>query len=134
MASPHDSLFRDTFGKPEHAAPLLRALVRPEIAKAIDWSSLQPAPTPQNDAALHSQQHDLLFTMRCNGRPGLLYVLFEHKSRPDRWTVLQVCGYVIGLWLGMRRSRPPPGGCPRSSRSSCRSVAAAGARPPNSRR
>ena len=108
MVGPHDSLFRDTFGKPEHAGPLLRALLPPALATAIEWDSLEPAPTPQVDAGLQSQQQDLLFTVRLGGRPALLYVLFEHKARPDRWTVLQVLAYVVGLWREQRRRRPAP--------------------------
>ncbi len=49
MATPHDSLFRDTFGKTEHAAPLLRALLPAELVAAIDWTSLEPHPVPQID-------------------------------------------------------------------------------------
>ncbi len=47
MGTPHDNFFRDTFSKPEHAAPLLRALLPPEIVSAIDWDSLTPVPTAQ---------------------------------------------------------------------------------------
>src|SRR5262245_53711893 len=41
-----------------------------------------------------------------NGRAALLYVLFEHKSQPDRWTALQVLGYAVAAWQEMRRQDP----------------------------
>jgi hypothetical protein len=47
VSTPHDSLFRDTFGRPEHAAPLLRALIAPPLVAAIDWDSLCPEPQAQ---------------------------------------------------------------------------------------
>ena len=38
VATPHDSLFRNTFAQPEHAAPLLRALLPAPLVAAIDRS------------------------------------------------------------------------------------------------
>ncbi len=108
MATPHDSLFRDTFGKTEHAVPLLRALLPSVLSNAIDWHSLQPFPEPQVDERQDTQQSDLLFTLRIAGRPALLYLLCEHKARPDRWTALQVVGYVVGIWKDLARRRPRP--------------------------
>ena len=108
MATPHDSLFRDTFAQPEHAAPLLRALLPAPLVAAIDWGELRPVPSPQVDEQQNAQQTDLLFATRLHGRPALLYVLCEHKSRPDRWTALQALAYVVGIWKDLRRQRPRP--------------------------
>src|SRR5262245_55282257 len=112
MGTPHDSFFRDTFGKPEHAAPLLRALLPPELSAAIDWDSLEPVPEPQVDEQQQNQQTDRLFKMLVGGRPCLLYVVFEHTVRPSRWTALQVLGYVVGIWKDLRRRQPQPGRLP----------------------
>ena len=108
MGTPHDSLFRDTFGKAEHAAALLRALLPPVLASAIDWNSLQPEPEPQIDERLQNQQTDQLFKMRVGGRPAFLYVVFEHTVRPSRWTALRVLSYVVGIWKDLRRRQPQP--------------------------
>jgi len=108
VATPHDSLFRDTFAQPEHAAPLLRALLPAPLVATIDWAELRPAPSPQVDEQQNAQQTDLLFATRLHGRPVLLYVLCEHKSRPDPWTALQVLAYVVGIWKDLRRQRPRP--------------------------
>ena len=112
MGTPHDSLFRDTFVEPEHAAPLLRAILPAPLVAAIDWGQLRPAPVPQVDEQQNAQQTDVLFTTRLHGRPALLYVLCEHKSRPDRWTALQVLAYVVGMWKDLRRRRPRPRALP----------------------
>lgn len=104
--TPHDSLFRDTFGKPEHAGPLLRALLPPALAGAIDWQSLQTAPTAQVDEQQRNQQSDQLFRVQLHGRSAMIYVLFEHKTRPSRWVALQVLSYVVGVWRDLRRTRP----------------------------
>lgn len=108
MGTPHDSLFRDTFGKAEHAGPLLRALLPPVLAAAIDWDSLEPRPTPQVDEQQETQQTDALFAVRLGRRPALLHVVFEHTTRPDRWLSLRVLAYMVGIWKGLRRTRPAP--------------------------
>jgi hypothetical protein len=48
LASPHDALFRFTFGMTGHARSLLLFLLPPPLAHAIDWTSLRewPATTP----------------------------------------------------------------------------------------
>ena len=106
MGRPHDSLFRFTFSDPHHAAPLLRALLAPEPAAAIDWSTLARAPDDLVDEQQQEQHTDLLFTVRLAGRLVLLFLLLEHKSRPDKWTPLQLLGYIVGLWKQWRRRRP----------------------------
>ena len=108
MATPHDNLFKDTFGQPEHAAPLLRALLPPAHGGAIDWHTLVPARTEQVDEEQQEQRTDQLFTVRLRGRAALLYVLFEHTVRPNRWVALKVLGYMVGVWKELRRRRRPP--------------------------
>jgi hypothetical protein len=80
----------------------------PVLVAAIDWGSLQPAIPSQTDEQQQNQQTDQLFTVRLGHRPALLYVLFEHKAQPDRWTALQVLSYVVGIWKDLRRRRPRP--------------------------
>jgi hypothetical protein len=44
--------------------------------------------------------------VRIQDRPAILYLLLEHKSRSDRFTALQLLGYVVGIWKAMRRRQP----------------------------
>ena len=106
--NPHDSLFRDIFGKPEHAGPLLKALLPQSLATAIDWQTLKNAPTTQVDEQQRNQYSDSLFEVSLHGRPALLYVLFEHTVRPTRWVALQVLAYIVGIWRDLRRQEPQP--------------------------
>src|SRR5262245_30566322 len=112
MASPHDAIFRYTFSAPEHAGPLLAALLPPEIAGAIDWRALRLLPgsqvDSQKDKRLRRQQSDLLFAAPIRGRPALIYRRVEHKSRSEPGTELQMAGYVLGILRALRRRRPRP--------------------------
>jgi hypothetical protein len=60
-ASPHDALFRFTFSQPEHAAPLIRSKLQPELARSVDWSSLELRPGSFVDRELEWRHTDLLF-------------------------------------------------------------------------
>jgi hypothetical protein len=108
VPSPHDALFRRMFADPAHAGPLLRALLPPPLVAAIAWHELVPAPGSRVDENQREEHRDLLFQTRLAGRPALLYLLLEHKSRPDRWTALQVLAYQVGIWRDARLRRPRP--------------------------
>jgi hypothetical protein len=49
------------------------------------------------DDALRERHSDLLFPVERNGTPALLYVVAEHKSADDRFTALQLAGYVVRI-------------------------------------
>jgi len=112
---PHDELFRHTFAKPEHAAALFRLVLPPEIAAAIDWSTLEPCDGTFVSGRLAKRHTDLLFRARLGNRTVHLHLILEHKSRSGRGTVLQLHGYTCKvqrhhwrLQRGQRRRRLPP--------------------------
>ena len=102
MATPHDTLFRLAFGRPSNARDLLRKALPRSIARRIDWRSLRVLDASFIDRRLRKTQADLLFSALLRGRRVLLYVLIEHKSRDDRWTVLQLFTYMGAIWRRYR--------------------------------
>jgi predicted transposase YdaD len=50
----------------------------------VDWGSLQLHPSSFVDEELRGHHADLLFSVRCEGLPAYVYVLFEHQSTSDR--------------------------------------------------
>lgn len=96
--SPHDGLFYATFSKPEHAAAEFRCIFEPRLSAAIDWDTLKPLPIRFVDSKLSSKYADVLFSVRIFGREVLIYVLFEHKSTSDKWTLLQLHEYKGRIW------------------------------------
>ena len=104
--SPHDTLFRLAFGRPANARDLLRTALPRAIAERIDWRSLRVIDASFVDRRLRNSQVDLLFSVVLRGRRVLLYVLIEHKSRDDRWTVLQLFTYMGAIWRRFRRDHP----------------------------
>tara|TARA_R110002072_G_scaffold228234_9_gene385286 strand:+ start:69137 stop:70114 length:978 start_codon:yes stop_codon:yes gene_type:complete len=105
-SSPHDALFRYTFGKPAHVVGLLRSVLPESVLAGIDWRTLRVVPGTQVDEQLRRSQSDLVFSVERSGQDTWIYILIEHKRRPERWALLQLLGYVVGLWQQQRRTKP----------------------------
>ena len=101
--SSHDAIFKGLLGKPEHARGVLRAVVPPAVAEAIDWQTLTSAPTNFVAPELSQQYTDLLFSARWHdGSELLAYFLFEHQSAPpktrDGPMAFRLLRYQVRIW------------------------------------
>ncbi len=93
-SSPHDALFKRTFGKVENAAAELQAVLPPSIVEATDFETLEVVPGTFIDE-LYSQVHsDFLYKVQVVGREALMYVLFEHQSTVDVLMPQRLLGYI----------------------------------------
>ncbi len=107
VAQPHDHLFRLVFGDPEHAVPLLRSALPPAVAGAIDWRTLRRCARSHQGRRGRQTVCDVLFSARLrSGRPLLLYVVLEHKSRSTRFDALQMLEQVTAILRTHRREHP----------------------------
>ncbi|HRI70722.1 MAG TPA: Rpn family recombination-promoting nuclease/putative transposase [Polyangium sp.] len=97
-AIPHDAVFFKILSKPEHAAAELKCIFPSALVAAIDWSTLRPRPLRFVDAKLSSKYADVLFSVDIASKEILIYILFEHKSVADRWTLLQLLEYQSRIW------------------------------------
>jgi len=96
-------LFRS---RPEHAASILRLVLDAAIAARIDFASLQLCPGSYVDEALKERHSDLLFSASIGGRPGLVYILFEHQSRADGKMTFRLLRYEVRIWERWLRDNP----------------------------
>jgi predicted transposase/invertase (TIGR01784 family) len=106
-SNPHDLLFKEVFGKPEHARGALRAVVPAVVAEAIDWPTLARCAGSFVDPALSERHTDLLFSVTWRGGgDALVYLLFEHQSTPDRRMAFRMLRYLVRVWDGWLADRP----------------------------
>lgn len=108
-----DALFKAVFSAPEEAVGLIRSLLPPDLAAAIDWSTLALAPGTFVDEALAQRHTDLLFVVHLRGAPVFLYVLLEHKARAERFVALSLAGYLVRIWHGWRVEHPNEASLPQ---------------------
>jgi hypothetical protein len=95
---PNDKLFSATFRVPANTAALLRAEFPPAVAALVDWDRIQLLPGSFVDSQYRRSHTDLLFSAPISGRSGLIYVLFEHQSTPDRRLPLRLLRYLTRIW------------------------------------
>lgn len=106
--SPHDKLFKEAFGDPFNAAAELRSVLPATILAQADLETLSPLPGSFVDEALSGFESDLLYSLRVAGSDTLLYVLFEHKSQPDRWSGFQLLRYIVRIYERCLAATPAP--------------------------
>lgn len=106
----HDRFFRQTFGRPELAADFLRNYLPPQVAALLDLDPehLVRGAESYIDSKLRGHQSDLLYRARLrDGSPAAVFILVEHKSRPDPWVALQLLRYMLQIWQAALQVRQP---------------------------
>jgi predicted transposase/invertase (TIGR01784 family) len=109
LPTPHDGIFKAVFGQPEHARGMLRAILPPILAEALDWQTLTLRPGSFVDAALTHQHTDLLYSATWReGSEALVYLLFEHQSTlpTEGLMALRLLSYQDRIWERWRTDHP----------------------------
>ena len=109
IPNPHDALFKRVFGQPEHARGALRAVLPAVLGEALDWSTLTLQPGSFVDAALSHQHTDLLYSASWRGGDeALVYLLFEHQSKPPTEGLMaeRLLSYQVRIWDRWRVDHP----------------------------
>lgn len=107
--NPHDALFKGVYGQAEHARGVLRAIVPPALAEALDWQTLTLRPGNFVGGELKHQLTDLLYSaMRHDGSEALIYFLFEHQSTPPTEGLMahRLLSYQVQIWNHWRTGHP----------------------------
>ena len=106
VPNPHDSFFRETFGRKEIAADFLLHYLPSDLLDCLDLDTLRLSKDSFVDQELRNHYSDLLYTVGSPDDPLYVYLLFEHKSNPDPWTGLQLLRYMVRIWEQFRKQHP----------------------------
>ena len=101
----HDALFHHTFSNLRNAASELQTLLPEALVKRIKWDKLRIRLDKFVDAKLTSRYSDLLFEVEIDDELAFIYVLLEHKSHPEKWTLLQLLDYKVRIWRSYLREQ-----------------------------
>jgi predicted transposase/invertase (TIGR01784 family) len=108
--TPHDCFFRENFGRPAIAQDFLRHSLPAEVLAALDLSTLEIAKDSYVTPELRQIYSDLVYSVAYRGRKPeqrlIIYLLFEHKSRPDAWVMLQLLRYILASGDEYRKRHP----------------------------
>ncbi len=106
VINPHDSFFRETFSRIEIATDFLTAYLPEQIKQQIDMDTLSMSQDSFVDKELRHHFSDILYTVKHRQGTLHIYVLFEHKSSPDKWIALQLLRYMVKIWELFRKQHP----------------------------
>ena len=95
---PHDRFFREVFSQEDNARDLLLATLPRGIVGLLDLRKIVLENTTMIDGVHSEQLSDLLIRTSMGGTPAIVYVLVEHKSYADRWSVFQLLKYMVRIW------------------------------------
>ncbi|WP_394843657.1 Rpn family recombination-promoting nuclease/putative transposase [Pendulispora brunnea] len=97
--SPHDALFKASFGRPDIARSELELVLPRAILTQLDLSTLVVLPGSYIDDDLRQTHSDLLYGVRTvSGEPSLVCVLAEHQSKYDATMALRLLEYALRVW------------------------------------
>ncbi len=94
----YNNFFTGVFMHKEVAVGFLKTFGPPEIVKTIDMASLEVQDGTFVDIKNRLTRSDILYKAKIGGIDSYLYMLFEHKSSPDKYVARQLLGYMNGIW------------------------------------
>lgn len=104
--TPHDAFVKAMLADLRRAEELIRHSLGVEAASFLDFATLAPEPGSFVDDALRERHVDRLFSVQLLGQPARVYVLYEHKSAPERWLGLAVLAYEVQIWQTLLKAEP----------------------------
>ncbi len=113
IQNPHDLFFKELLSRPEGQRDFVAHYLPAPVVAQLDLTTLEATKDSFVQGSLVAHYSDLLFRVRLvTGSLAYLYLLFEHKSRPDRFARLQLLRYLVEFWddwhLDHPRSPLPP--------------------------
>jgi predicted transposase/invertase (TIGR01784 family) len=106
LHQPHDKLVKSTFSDPDNARAFLECHLPRKLARRIDWNSLTLVSGSFIDPEFAATSSDLLFTVKIDGQPAFLYILFEHQNQEDPFIGLRLLTYMVRIWNDHLRNNP----------------------------
>jgi predicted transposase/invertase (TIGR01784 family) len=93
--TPHDAFFRENFARPAIARDFLRHVLPQTLCEAIDLERLTISTDTFVTEALRKVYSDLIYRIPYRDSQLSVYLLFEHKSQPEHWVLLQLLRYIV---------------------------------------
>jgi predicted transposase/invertase (TIGR01784 family) len=106
IPTPHDCFFRENFGRLAIAQDFLRCELPAALLAEIDLTTLTIAKDTYVSPDLRQVYSDLVYTVSYRGGLLRIYLLFEHKSKPEPWVSLQLLRYIVAEGDEYRRQHP----------------------------
>ena len=108
ISSPHDKLFKEFWSNRETAISFFVNYLPPDIGPLLRLETLEICKDSFVDPDLQAFYSDLLYKAQLGDQNGYLYLLFEHKSHPEKQVILQLLGYLHSIWTLHQKQEKGP--------------------------
>ena len=109
VVNPHDKFFKELFSHKDEAGDFFAHYLPEDILKHLDLTEIEIVKESFIEKELKEYFSDILYKVSLSDTPAYLYMLFEHKSYPDRLTALQVLEYMVKIWRLHLKQNPGKG-------------------------
>ncbi|MGH9843318.1 MAG: Rpn family recombination-promoting nuclease/putative transposase, partial [Blastocatellia bacterium] len=107
--NPHDRFFKELFSELETAVDFVPYYLPEDFVETLDLSALEIVKESFIDEELRQFFSDLLIKVRLKrGGEVFIYILLEHKSKPDEMVALQLLTYLAQIWRPNLRGKTKP--------------------------
>lgn len=97
--NPHDKFFKELLSERVNARDFFRYYLPPEIVAELDLRKIELVNDDFIDEELNEHLADLLYRVKLKqGDEAFVFVLFEHKSAPEKFVAFQILRYIVRLW------------------------------------
>lgn len=106
---PHDKFFKEALSRLDIVRDYITTFLPKSIVVKLDLGSLELSKDSYLTKELHKSFSDLVYRCRYGqGKQTIsIALLFEHKSRPDRYIRLQLLQYMLNMWEAQRNNKIP---------------------------
>ena len=104
---PHDSFFKKLMSDPEAVRDFLKGFLPKSVSEKIDYESIKVIDTEKINRKYRRFYLDLSVGCRFSDNESEIYIVFEHKSYPDKLTLIQVLNYCSVVWETCIRNKEP---------------------------
>jgi predicted transposase/invertase (TIGR01784 family) len=104
VKSPHDIFVKEVLSNRENARDFFFNYLPAQVRDLVDMERLEVCKDSFVEKELREYFSDLLYRVYLAGesegeqQPAYLYLLFEHKSTPQRWIALHLLRYQVKIW------------------------------------
>jgi predicted transposase/invertase (TIGR01784 family) len=99
LINPHDHFFKEILSRQEEAKDFVLHYLPEGVVELLDTETLELTKDSFVDQELRGHFSDLLYRVQLrSGQGAYLYLLFEHKSRPEGEIAFQLLRYMVRIW------------------------------------
>lgn len=98
LSNSHDRFFKQSFSRKEIVQSFLEQYLPADLTKRFDYTTLEILKDSFVDRELSEHFSDILYRIKVSGSTAFVYLLFEHKSYPDRWYSFQMLRNRVKIW------------------------------------